>query len=114
MIRNITRISDSSSILHVRLDEVNLIDLLEGLLGGLAEVIGATDEDHRPAIRPGIGDSTDGVGVSWPRDAEAEAGDSSEIASVTCTIASLLLVPAAIVIDAVALDGKAELNDRNT
>jgi hypothetical protein len=66
MVGNIARISDSSSVLYVRLDEVNLVDLLECLLGGLAEIIGSTDEDHRPAISPGIGNSTDSVGVSWP------------------------------------------------
>ena len=111
MVWNVSRVGDSCSILHVWLDEVDLIDLLEGLLRGLTEVIGTTDEDHRPAIGPSISNSADGVGVARSRDAKAYSWDASKVASVSGTIAGLLFVSATIIVDAIALDGKSKLDD---
>jgi hypothetical protein len=113
MVGDIPGIGDSDAVLDVGLDEVELVNLLEGLLGGLAEVVGATDEDHGPAVGPGIGDTADGVGVSGSRDTETGSRNTGKITGVSRTIAGLLLIPTTVVVDAVALDGKAQLDDRN-
>ena len=113
MIGDISWISDSDTVFHIRLHEVRLVNLLECLFGGLVEIIGATDEDHRPAVCPGIGNSTDSIGMTRSRDTKADSRNASQVSSISSTITSLLLISEAVIVDSIALNGKAKFDDRD-
>lgn len=114
VIWDISGISDANTVLGIRLDEVYLVNFLEGLSGGLVHIVGATDEQHRPGIHPCVSNSTDSVCVSWPRDADTCSGNTRQVAGISGTVACLLLVAKAVVFDTYGLDGIAELYDRDS
>jgi hypothetical protein len=82
-------------------DEVRAF--LEGALAVLVAVVRATDEDHRPAVGPGVRHPGDAVNHARAGNAEADSGATRQIANGRGGVAGGLLIAEAEELDALAL-----------
>src|SRR5581483_8649626 len=102
------RALDAVGILAERPRRLHLVRLLEGAHAVLEAIVGAAEQDHRPAVAPGVGEAGDRVDHAGAGDDEAGLRPAGEVAGRLRGVTRGLLVAHAVELDPLTLGGEGD------